>query len=108
TALGVSQDAYQNASDPGAVKAALEGGLAEISALMKPVFYQDNLHTFFVEPEVTERTIEEWQGRGGGSPQAGPSWGLPTPGANRAGRFPTGGRTWWSCRKSREYRCRIR
>ena len=28
---------------------------------MKPVFYQDNAHTLFVEPNVTERTIEEWQ-----------------------------------------------
>ncbi|SFE35463.1 neuraminidase-like domain-containing protein [Nitrosomonas sp. Nm166] len=33
----------------------------DIASLIKPVFYQDNQHTFFIEPSVTERTIEEWQ-----------------------------------------------
>lgn len=60
-ALGVSEDAYKNATNPAAVKAAIESGLEEIESLMKPVFYQDNAHTLFVEPSVTERTIEEWQ-----------------------------------------------
>lgn len=32
----------------------------EIASLIKPVFYQDNQHTLFVEPNVTEETIEEW------------------------------------------------
>ncbi|WP_337287743.1 neuraminidase-like domain-containing protein [Candidatus Methylomirabilis sp.] len=59
--LGVSEDAYRNAADPAAVKAAIESGLAEIASLIKPVFYQDNRHTLFVEPNVTERTIKEWQ-----------------------------------------------
>ncbi|MCS6938298.1 MAG: hypothetical protein NZM94_03450, partial [Roseiflexus sp.] len=59
--LGVSEEAYRNAANPAAVKAAIESGLGEIATLMRPVFYQDNRHTFFVEPSVTERTIEEWQ-----------------------------------------------
>ncbi len=36
-------------------------GLGEIASLSKPVFYQDSQHTFFIEPTVTEQTIEEWQ-----------------------------------------------
>ena len=39
----------------------IESGLPEIAALMKPVFYQDNVHTLFVQPNVVERTIESWQ-----------------------------------------------
>jgi hypothetical protein len=61
TALGASEDAYEGARNPAAVKQAIESGLAEIASLMKPVFYQDNAHTFFAEPSVTERTIEEWE-----------------------------------------------
>ncbi|SFK89248.1 hypothetical protein SAMN05216302_101960 [Nitrosomonas aestuarii] len=33
----------------------------DISSLIKPVFYQDSQHTFFIEPSATEQTIEEWQ-----------------------------------------------
>jgi hypothetical protein len=29
--------------------------------LVKPLFYQNNSHTLFIEPTVTERTIEEWR-----------------------------------------------
>jgi ABC toxin-like protein/neuraminidase-like protein/virulence plasmid A protein len=36
-------------------------GSAEIASLVKPVFYQDNQHTFFIEPALTERTIKEWR-----------------------------------------------
>jgi hypothetical protein len=61
TALGVPDDAFETAANPAAVKLAIEAGVAEIASLMKPVFYQDNSHTLFVESEVTERTIEEWQ-----------------------------------------------
>lgn len=59
--LGVSEEAYRNAANPEAVKHAIESGLGEIATLMKPVFNQDNRHTFFVEPSVTEKTIEEWE-----------------------------------------------
>ena len=58
--LGVSAEAYQNAANPAVVKAAIESGLAEIAILLRPVFYQDQRHTFFVEPSVTETTTEEW------------------------------------------------
>lgn len=39
----------------------LINGLGEIASLTKPVFYQDRYHTLFIEPSVTERTIENWQ-----------------------------------------------
>jgi hypothetical protein len=38
-------------------------GSQEISSLVSPVFYQDNAHTLFIEPSLTEKTIdryEEW------------------------------------------------
>jgi hypothetical protein len=63
-----------------AVRLAIERGLPEIAALMRPVFYQDNAHTFFVEPTVTERTIEEWQ-----------EWVTPTPPPDPGWRDPR----WW-------------
>lgn len=58
TALGVSEDAYNNVINQNAVKNDLE----YITSLMKPVFYKDNAQTFFIEPNVTEQTIEEWKG----------------------------------------------
>jgi hypothetical protein len=36
-------------------------GNAEIASLVKPVFYQDNTYTLFIEPDLTERTLEEWE-----------------------------------------------
>lgn len=48
-------------ANPAAVAKVIERGLSEIASLMKPVFYQDNAHTLFIEPNVEERTIEEWQ-----------------------------------------------
>lgn len=33
----------------------------EIAALVSPFFYQDNQHTFFVEPSLSEKTIERWE-----------------------------------------------
>lgn len=74
TSLGISEDAYQNAANSAEVKAALERGVGEIASLMKPVFYQDNAHTMFVEPNVTERTIEEWQDWVTRTPQPDPEW----------------------------------
>lgn len=60
-ALRVSADATAGAERPAEVKAAIERGLREIGSLMKPVFYQDNRHTLFVEPTVTESTVERWK-----------------------------------------------
>jgi 5-hydroxyisourate hydrolase-like protein (transthyretin family) len=72
--LGPPDVASIAASDPVAVKAAIESGLAEIASLMKPLFYQDNRHTLFIEPNVTERTIEEWQEWVTRTPQPEPGW----------------------------------
>jgi hypothetical protein len=77
TALGVSEDAYQGAANPDAVKAAIQSGLGDIASLMKPVFYQDSRHTFFVEADVTERTIEEWQEWVTRTPVTEPGWTRP-------------------------------
>lgn len=33
----------------------------EVGALTSPLFYQDNRHTFFVEPSLREVTIEQWE-----------------------------------------------
>lgn len=33
----------------------------DVAALVAPLFYQDGLHTFFVEPRFKEKTIEEWE-----------------------------------------------
>lgn len=55
--LGIAE--LKNMDD--AAAKAVEKGLPEIAALVKPVFYQDSANTFFIEPSVTERTIEDWQ-----------------------------------------------
>jgi len=34
---------------------------AEIASLVSPFFYQSDEHTFFVEPNLVERTIQDWQ-----------------------------------------------
>jgi hypothetical protein len=57
--LGVPKEAFENADEPEKVKAALESTLLETESLIKPVFFQDDKHTFFVEPNVIERTIEQ-------------------------------------------------
>ncbi|MBD2254377.1 neuraminidase-like domain-containing protein [Nostoc parmelioides] len=33
----------------------------EVSGLVSPFFYQDSQHTFFVEPTLTETTIDRWE-----------------------------------------------
>jgi hypothetical protein len=38
-----------------------ESALPETESLIKPVFFQDDTHTFFVEPSVVERTVVETQ-----------------------------------------------
>ena len=76
-ALGISEDSYRDAANPEEVKRAIELGLNEIASLMKPVFYQDNRHTLFVEPSVTERTVEEWQEWVTRTTEPEPSWTKP-------------------------------
>lgn len=55
----------------------IEAGLPEIASLIKPVFYQDNRHTLFVEPNATERTIIMWNGWLTPPAQSEPGWHLP-------------------------------
>jgi hypothetical protein len=56
-------------------------GTAEIAALIKPVFYQDSLYTLFVQPNVTEHTVEEFDG-----------WVyIPPPGGVKLPTLPPGG-----------------
>jgi hypothetical protein len=52
-------------------------GSPEIASLVKPLFYQDNAQTFFIEPNVTERTIEEWQEWVTRTPQPEQEWDRP-------------------------------
>ena len=73
--------AADSPDDDPAVAEAIQRGLPEIAALMQPVFFQDKAHTLFVEPSVTERTIEEWQ-----------DWVSPTPQPERDWRNPH----WWN------------
>lgn len=50
-----------NADRAEAVATAIAAGLPEIASLIKPVFYQNSTDTLFVEPDVTERTVEKWK-----------------------------------------------
>jgi hypothetical protein len=43
------------------VVATIKSSQDEIASLSKPIFYQDNAHTFFIEPSVTERYISNYQ-----------------------------------------------
>jgi hypothetical protein len=72
--LGAPDAESLDASNPAAVVKAIEAGLAEIASLMKPIFYQDNAHTFFIEPSVAEQTIEEWQEWVTRTPLSDPEW----------------------------------
>jgi peptidoglycan hydrolase-like protein with peptidoglycan-binding domain len=35
---------------------------AEFAPLISPLFYADDVYTFFVEPSLTETTVDKWQG----------------------------------------------
>ncbi len=35
---------------------------AEFAPLISPFFYSDDAHTFFVEPSLTETTVDKWEG----------------------------------------------
>ncbi|HEY5813977.1 MAG TPA: neuraminidase-like domain-containing protein, partial [Terrimicrobiaceae bacterium] len=59
--LGAPTSDALNTENPEAVSRAIERGLPEIASLTRPFFYQDNAHTFFVEPDVEERTVEQWE-----------------------------------------------
>jgi len=59
--LGISREKYEGTAHPADVKRILEDGLEEIAALSKPVFYQDDTHTFFVQPTINEHITEKWE-----------------------------------------------
>ncbi len=59
--LGGAAPAPAPASTPPAGSPDAGDGLHELLGLMKPLFYQDDHYTFYVEPTVTERTVEEWE-----------------------------------------------
>jgi hypothetical protein len=60
-APSVTEEMYRDAGDPGAVADSVSRGVSEIMTLIKPVFYQDHQYTLFLEPNVVETTVEEWQ-----------------------------------------------
>ena len=59
--LGAPDPSTIDADNPAAVAAAQADGLPEIAALIKPFFYADDRTTLFVQPDVKETTIEEWE-----------------------------------------------
>jgi hypothetical protein len=61
----------------GEVAEAVASVLPTLAALVKPFFYHDEAHTFFVEPQVAEWTIEEWEDWLTPTPRPDPDWDLP-------------------------------
>jgi peptidoglycan hydrolase-like protein with peptidoglycan-binding domain len=47
---------------------------AEFAPLISPVFCADDVHTFFVEPSLTETTVDKWQGYTITWPSRKPYW----------------------------------
>jgi len=75
--LDVSDATSPDASNREAIGKAIETGLSDIESLVKPLFYQNNAHTLFIEPNVAERTIEEWQDWVTRTPQPEREWDNP-------------------------------
>lgn len=47
---------------------------AEFAPLISPVFYADEVYTFFVEPSLTETTVDKWEGYTITRPSQKPRW----------------------------------
>lgn len=47
---------------------------AEFAPLLSPVFYADDVNTFFVEPSLTETTVDKWEGYVIPRPSQKPKW----------------------------------
>lgn len=47
---------------------------AEFAPLISPVFYADDANTFFVEPSLTETTVDKWEGYAIPRPTEKPKW----------------------------------
>ena len=60
--LGGPAPGSLDADNAEAVAKAIAAGLPDIASLIKPVFYQNATDTLFVEPNVTEQTVEDWKG----------------------------------------------
>lgn len=75
--LGGPTPASLDADRADAVARAIAAGLPEIASLIKPIFYQNSTDTLFVEPDVMERTVEEWKGWIPHPPQSEPGWHIP-------------------------------
>ena len=75
--LGAPEVGSIDADDPEDVAEAIARGLPEIASLIKPVFYQDNAHALFIEPNVEERTLEDWEGWVTPAPQPEEEWERP-------------------------------
>ena len=61
TTLGAPLLSTDDVDNPDAVNQILADGMSEIAGLIKPLFYFDKENTLFVEPDVRETTVEEWQ-----------------------------------------------
>ena len=75
--LGAPDPADIDADNAAAVAAAIANGLPEIATLIKPFFYQDQVTTLFVQPDVEETTVEQWDDWVTLSPPSEPDWRLP-------------------------------
>ncbi|MEZ4617927.1 MAG: hypothetical protein R2867_20795 [Caldilineaceae bacterium] len=47
---------------------------AEFAPLVTPLFFADDLYTFFVEPSLTETTVDLWEGYTIKHPSQRPKW----------------------------------
>ena len=47
---------------------------AEFAPLISPVFYADDVNTFFIEPSLTETTVDKWEGYVITRPSQKPKW----------------------------------
>ncbi len=59
--LDNSDSSALSANAPEELIKAYETSLLERASLIKPFFYQNNEHTFFVNPSLTKQTIKEWK-----------------------------------------------
>lgn len=58
---GVPSQAFEGVDNQAVIELRLALARQELAELVKPVFYQDDRHTLFVEPSVDEQTLEDFQ-----------------------------------------------
>jgi hypothetical protein len=59
--IGAINDWIQQLKNPTMAAAVADAVRTEIEKFVNPFFYQDEQHTFFVEPTLTETTITDWE-----------------------------------------------